>query len=231
MIPAGGTGSRFGDPVPKQFHALHGRLVLEWATLPFLREARVATVSLALPATIPAQAQAALRSLQQQHPGRLLLRSCAGSTRALTVAAALEELADELDGDPWVLVHDAARPGLPREALARLLDALAGEPVGALLALPVADTVKRAADGRRVAATLAREGLWLAQTPQAFRLALLREALRRAGPAAGDEAGAIEGLGLQPRLVDGDLRNFKLTRPGDAAVIAAVLAAREDGCA
>lgn len=231
VIPAGGTGSRFGSAVPKQFHCLHGRLVLEWALLPFLADARVEAVWLALGSALPDQAGPALAALQLRHPGRIHCLPCAGATRALTVAAALAELANRVAGDPWVLVHDAARPGLPAAALERLLAALADEPVGALLALPVADTLKRADAQQRVADTVARAGLWQAQTPQAFRLALLREALLRAGADAGDEASAVEAMGLQPLLVEGDPRNLKLTRPGDGVLIAALLAAREPSCA
>jgi 2-C-methyl-D-erythritol 4-phosphate cytidylyltransferase len=231
LIPAGGTGSRFGSPVPKQFLPLAGKLVLEWSLLPFLATPTVDAVWVALANNVPAQAEGALARLGAAYPGRLKLLACAGATRALTVAGALEQMAAALSGDPWILVHDAARPGLPSAALARLVDALQGEAVGALLALPLADTLKRANAQGRVDATLPRAGLWQAQTPQAFRLALLREALLRAGAEAGDEATAIEALGLHPRLVEGDAQNLKLTRPGDGALIAAVLAAREIPCA
>lgn len=231
VIPAGGTGSRFGAPVPKQFHALQGRLVLEWALLPFLAQARVSAIWLALGEGLPAAAAHMLDRLQQAHPARIHRLACAGATRALTVAGALEAMAAQIPPDPWILVHDAARPGLPAAALDRLLLALEGEPVGALLALPVADTLKRGDAHDRVQSTVARAGLWQAQTPQAFRLSLLRRALAAAGPEAGDEASAVEALGLWPRLVEGDPQNLKLTRPGDGALIAALLAAREEPCA
>ncbi|MCD0505610.1 2-C-methyl-D-erythritol 4-phosphate cytidylyltransferase, partial [Bordetella petrii] len=118
--------------------------------------------------------------------------------------------------DAWVLVHDAARPGLPADALARLIDACLPDPVGGLLALPVADTVK--SGGPRVQSTLDRNGLWLAQTPQMFRAGVLRAALadaREAGMASTDEASAIEAAGHAPLLVQGALRNFKVTWPDD----------------
>lgn len=207
--------------------------MLEWSVGVFLACADIDAVWLALPATLPPAAATALEALQAAHPGRLHCLACAGATRALTVSAALDVLASRLDGDPWILVHDAARPGLPADALARLLAALEDEAVGALLALPVADSLKRGdGDGTaRVLASVARAGLWQAQTPQAFRLALLRRALAAAGADSGDEAGAVEGLGLQPRLVEGDPQNLKLTRPGDGALLAALLAARESPCA
>jgi 2-C-methyl-D-erythritol 2,4-cyclodiphosphate synthase len=113
-------------------------------------------------------------------------------------------------------VHDAARPCLPAADLAALLDALADAPHGALLALPIVDTVKRAADDGTVAATIPRGGLWRAQTPQAFRLSRLLEALQRSADAT-DEASAIEALGEGPRLVVGSPDNLKITAPGDLA--------------
>ena len=149
---------------------------------------------------------------------RTVWRPCGGATRADTVAAALGEAA--LPGDSWVLVHDAARPGLPTEALARLIDACLADAVGGLLALPVADTVK--AGGPRVRTTVDREGLWLAQTPQMFRAGLLRDALagaRAQGLAVTDEASAVEACGLAPQLVPGSIRNFKVTWPDDFALM------------
>ena len=145
---------------------------------------------------------------------RTVWRACGGATRADTVAGALAD--SEVADDTWVLVHDAARPGLPAEALARLIDACLADPVGGLLALPVADTVK---GGRqRVERTLDRNGLWLAQTPQMFRAGVLRDALTAAsvnGVSVTDEASAIEAAGYAPLLVTGSMRNFKVTWPDD----------------
>jgi 2-C-methyl-D-erythritol 4-phosphate cytidylyltransferase len=116
--------------------------------------------------------------------------------------------------DDWVLVHDAARCLVRPEWIDALIDACDNDPVGGLLALPLADTLKDEHDGR-VAATLDRTGKWQAQTPQMFRLGLLREALKRAGPGVTDEASAVEAMGLAPKLVRGALENFKLTYPAD----------------
>jgi 2-C-methyl-D-erythritol 4-phosphate cytidylyltransferase len=127
-----------------------------------------------------------------------------------------------------VLVHDAARPCLGREELDRLLGELEEDVTGGLLAVPVADTLKRANRDLRVAATEPRANLWLAQTPQMFRYRLLIEALRAADPATvTDEASAIEGLGLKPRLVMGDTRNIKVTFPEDLAIAELILRGRE----
>ena len=128
--------------------------------------------------------------------------------------------------DDWMLVHDAARPCLSGAMLAALIDELAHDPVGGLLAVPVADTLKRADGAQRVAATEPRDGLWQAQTPQMFRYGMLREALEKCR-AVTDEAGAIEALGLQPRLVRCDTTNLKVTYPADLALAAMILRGRK----
>jgi len=128
--------------------------------------------------------------------------------------------------DDWVLVHDAARPCLSAAMLATLVDELANDPVGGLLAVPVADTLKRADDEQRVAATESRDGLWQAQTPQMFRYGRLREALEKCR-AVTDEAGAIEALGLKPRLVRSDATNLKVTYPADLGLAAMILRGRK----
>jgi 2-C-methyl-D-erythritol 4-phosphate cytidylyltransferase len=137
----------------------------------------------------------------------------------------LQALASEIDGQDWVLVHDAARPGLTVQLLDRLLDALQDDEVGGLLAIPLADTLKRAVNAQRVACTESRDHLWQAQTPQMFRYGLLKQALIQSGGAPTDEAQAVEALGLQPKLVVGELRNLKITYPQDLAIAEAILRA------
>ncbi len=167
-------------------------------------------------------------------PGIESLR-CGGSTRADTVANGLAALAPRCGDDDWILVHDAARPCVPVEAVRRLLSELAGDPVGGLLAIPVADSLKRD-DGAapvRVLRTEDRSGLWQAQTPQLFRYAILRAALARPGAsAATDEAQAVEALAgtgacSPPRLVTGSALNIKITYPADLALAAAILSTQE----
>ncbi len=128
--------------------------------------------------------------------------------------------------DDWVLVHDAARPCLRRQDVEALIAACRRDPVGGLLAVPVADTVKQADDRGRSARTLPRERLWRAQTPQMFRHGRLLDALTQAlaaGFEPGDEAAAIEKLGDAPLLVEGSPLNVKVTRPADLAFAEAVL--------
>jgi 2-C-methyl-D-erythritol 4-phosphate cytidylyltransferase len=148
---------------------------------------------------------------------------CGGETRAQSVLNGLEALSADTTDDTWVLVHDAARPCLPREALARLIDAVQLDAVGGLLAVPVADTLKRADVDGRVAITEPRAGLWQAQTPQMFPYGLLKRALLAAGADITDEASAIEKLGLSPLLVEADSRNLKITRPRDLQLASLIL--------
>ena len=154
---------------------------------------------------------------------------CGGETRRDSVYNGLVAMASTADPDDWVLVHDAARPCLLPADLQRLISEGAGDPVGAILALPAADTVKFAARDEggvpRSAGTQDRSYVWLAQTPQMFRCGLLMRALAGA-PGATDEASAIEELGLRPRLVAGSRENLKVTYPEDIAVAEGILKRR-----
>ena len=154
-----------------------------------------------------------------------------GATRAETVFAGLHDLlARGAREDDWVLVHDAARCLIRPEAVRRLIEACRDDAVGGLLALPVADTLKRADAHARVDATVPRERVWAAQTPQMFPIGALRDALRagfaRADLAITDEASAIEAAGRAPRLVRGDFENIKVTWPEDFALAERLLRTR-----
>jgi 2-C-methyl-D-erythritol 4-phosphate cytidylyltransferase len=182
--------------------------MLRYSVRALLADSRISQVRVAVAAG-DRWVQEALHGLP-----RTVWHFCGGATRADTVAAALAH-SGAADSD-WILVHDAARPGLPLPALARLIDACRHDTVGGLLALPVADTVK--SGQTRVARTLDRNGLWLAQTPQMFRAGVLRRAFTVAvstGVALTDEASAIEATGYAPLLVTGSIFNFKVTWPED----------------
>jgi 2-C-methyl-D-erythritol 4-phosphate cytidylyltransferase len=137
-------------------------------------------------------------------------------------------MAAELEPDDWVLVHDAARPCLTQAQLARLIAELCEDTVGGILAVPVADTLKRSNTAQRVAHTENREGLWQAQTPQMFRTGLLLQALATA-PKVTDEASAVEALGLHPKLVESETTNFKVTYPQDIKLAEWLLKEKIDG--
>jgi len=148
-----------------------------------------------------------------------------GATRAESVMSGLRAAEMAAAEDDWVLVHDAARPCLSAAMIDALVRELADDPVGGILAVPVADTLKRADSAQRVAETVARDGLWQAQTPQMFRYGTLRQALE-ANREVTDEAGAVESLGLVPRLVKGDASNLKVTYPADLSLAEAILRSR-----
>ncbi|AOB32184.1 2-C-methyl-D-erythritol 4-phosphate cytidylyltransferase [Bordetella sp. H567] len=216
LVPAAGIGARAltGDSggLPKQYQPLAGQPMLRHSVLALLSDTRIRQVRVAVSAG-DAWVQAALAGLP-----RTVWRPCGGPTRARTVANALAD--SGAADDDWILVHDAARPGLSADALARLIDACMDDPVGGLLALPVRDTVK--AGPGRVARTVDRQELWLAQTPQMFRAGLLRQALADAagrGVEVTDEASAVEAAGHAPLLVPGVMRNFKVTWPEDFALM------------
>ena len=221
VMPAAGKGERMaagGSATPKQYLELAGRAVIEHALAPFLADASCQGLLVAL-----APGDTAFARLPIAADPRITTVT-GGAARADSVRAGLLALTARVGtADPWVLVHDAARPCLVREDLAALLAALAEAPDGALLGLPITDTVKRADEAGRSVATLPRSALWRAATPQAFRLKRLVAALA-ANPAATDEASAIEAAGGRPRLIAGSPDNLKLTTPADLKLAACILA-------
>lgn len=229
LVPCAGSGQRAGPGGPKQYRSVAGRPVVAWA-LDAL--ARVPQLSATLVVLAPED-----DAFEAAVPGfagaRGWVARCGGSTRAQSVARGLAELLARgaFDTD-WVLVHDAARCLLRPQDVQGLISACRADTVGGLLAVPVADTLKQQSgpeDAPRAAATVARAGKWAAQTPQMFRIGLLRRALSQAGEAVTDESSAVESLGLQPRLVEGSPENFKLTWPADFELAARLLASRGAG--
>jgi len=237
IVPAAGRGERFTASAPglgaKQYAPLLGATVLEWSLRALLAEPRVHAVVVALAAD---DAEWPRVAAKLQSPK--LRTTIGGVNRQDTVANGLDALALEAAAADWVLVHDAARPCLNATDLGALLDAVgagaarpagAAASAGAVLAAPVVDTVKREL-GDHVA-TVDRQGLWRALTPQVFAFAELRHALKEAtlaGIAVTDEAQAVERLGLRPTLVQGSPFNIKVTRPEDLIVAARVLKMTED---
>lgn len=218
LIPAAGKGSRFGGELPKQYQALHGRTILAYSVDALMLQTPLTRVYVV-------HAEGDRNCAQVIGSGRRIAAiACGGATRAESVRNGLSSLRGELTDDDWVLVHDAVRPCLPRDALRRLLEEVGDDAVGGLLAIPVADTLKREDRHGRVGATEPRAGLWQAQTPQMFRYGVLWDAYRTArGLEATDESQAVERLGMQPRLVLGSSANFKITYPADLAIAAAIL--------
>ncbi len=222
IVPAAGTGSRMGAAQPKQYLQLLGKPLIHHALSVLCAAPDIDKVFVVL--SVDDQEWA--RHDWDPLGPKLVPLFCGGATRADSVLGGLRAIADEAGAGDWVLVHDAARPCLAPWHIDRLVRELANDEVGGLLAVPVADTLKRADGHGRVAATVARDGLWQAQTPQMFRFVMLRRALEGASGVT-DEAGAIEAAGLRPRLVHGDATNLKVTYPLDLRLAEWILNNRE----
>jgi 2-C-methyl-D-erythritol 4-phosphate cytidylyltransferase len=217
LIPAAGVGARMAASGPKQYLKIGGKPMLRHAIDAFLFSELIAHTYVVVSADDPV-----IDSVVPSH-GVTVLR-CGGATRMESVRNALAALVPTLRPNDWVLVHDAARPGLDEALIEKLITTTGEHPVGGLLALPVVDTVKRSIGGEL--GTVSREGLWLAQTPQMFRFQLLRDALAAARDPnqITDDASAVEALGLSPRLVEGHPRNMKVTLPSDVRIAEMYLA-------
>lgn len=213
IVPSGGSGSRFGAPLPKQYSVIAGRKVIDHTLAALLAcpEIEHIVVNVQRDDTHIDDTAAAF-------PNVTFLR-CAGGTRAETVQNALAAIGKRVKRDAWVLVHDAARPCVLASDVARLVVRAGAHAVGGLLASPVTDTLKRTTRENEVAETVPRADMWRAQTPQMFRYETLMHALA-SSPDVTDEAQAIEALGMSPLIVEGSSRNIKITQPEDAALAA-----------
>ena len=223
VVPAAGSGRRFGGEVPKQYLQAAGKPLLRHALEALLAHPGIDGAVVAL-----AEGDARWPGWTTLH-GKPVLACRGGAERADSVLAALAALPAGVADDALVLVHDAARPNLQAADIGALLEAAAAHPDGAILAAPVRDTLKRADAEGRILATEPREALWRALTPQAFRRDLLLRALqaaRDAGLVATDEAMAVERLGCRPRLVEGREDNLKVTTPADLALADFLLSRR-----
>jgi 2-C-methyl-D-erythritol 4-phosphate cytidylyltransferase len=226
LVPAAGVGLRMGAQVPKQYLTLHGRSILDHSLDRLLDHPRIEGVYLALSPDDGWWPESGFFNDPR------VTRVDGGRERCHSVLNALYALSGCAAADDWVLVHDAARPCLRRSDLERLIEQLSDHPAGGLLGRPVHDTMKRAGPDRRIEATVPREGLWHAYTPQMFRLGPLRQALERAlaeGRLVTDEASAMELAGDRPLLVEGAGDNLKITRPEDLALAAFYLEQQEGG--
>ena len=217
LLLAAGRGSRFGSDTPKQYLPLLGRPVLRHAAEAMLADG---LLDVLLP-VCPAGEEAIVASMLSGLPA--LPPVAGGAERQDSVRAGLEALARREPPPAVVLVHDSARPVVPAGTVRRLLAALEGAP-GAIPAQPVADTLKRGEAGR-VVATVARAGLFRAQTPQAFRFPELLAAHRSGAVSATDDAQLLEAAGLTVALVPGSETNVKITFPEDLARVAAQMVA------
>lgn len=217
VVPAAGVGKRMQVDLPKQYLEIQGRSLIEYAITQLTADPHIEGVVVAI-------------SSEDKHWRKLDIRldkslwvAEGGVERCHSVLNALQELATHAKEDDWVLVHDAARPCVRAEDIAYLIDQLANDDIGGLLAVPVRDTMKRAGTNQRVINTEDRQGLWHALTPQMFRFGKLRHALEQAiedEALVTDEASAMELAEFEPLLVEGHADNIKVTRPEDLALAA-----------
>lgn len=223
VIPAAGSGQRFGASTPKQFLRLAGKPVIQHAidallALPDLQRLVVATAADDPHWNqLPAAGDARITAIT------------GGATRAASVLAGLQHLQNLAAADDWVLVHDAARPLITAGQIEQLRAALAGHAVGGVLAVPVADTVKRCNRDGAIEQTVDRSTLWAAQTPQLFRYQLLCDSLTaalQAGVEVTDEAQAVELAGHTAQVVEGSPDNFKITLPAQLELAEYLMARR-----
>lgn len=214
VVPAAGRGTRFGGELPKQYLVVDGApLIAHTLAALFAHEAVEGAV-------VPVSEHDADWPRWTEFAGKPVRACVGGASRAASVLAGLHALPDDVRADDFVLVHDAARPNLSLSDLSQLLERGRNDPVGAILAAPVRDTLKRAGDDGGIDATESRERLWRAFTPQLFRRLQLTRALEAAladGVEVTDEAMAMERQGLRPLLVEGAESNFKITTPADLA--------------
>lgn len=220
IVPAGGSGARFGSAAPKQYSMIAGKTVLEHTLNALQKCAAIERIFVNVQ-----HDDAHADAVAADHAYVTLLRT-AGGTRAETVQNALKDISKQVRRDAWVLVHDAARPCVTSVDLDRLISLAGAHSVGGLLAAPVTDTLKRANAYGEVTETVPRDGMWRALTPQMFRFETLVHALT-SSPDVTDEAQAIEALGMSPLLVAGSARNIKITLPEDAELAAYYLSLQE----
>lgn len=222
LIPAAGIGLRLGAERPKQYVAIAGKPMLQ-----HVLDTLAACPQIEHTYVVVSPDDQLIDELVLSDSSSVL--RCGGATRQASVTQGLlamgEQLASQLDANDWVLVHDAARPGLSPEMVTRLIEQVNGDAIGGLLAMPAVDTMKRSNqhlamdESLRAKETLPRAQLWAAQTPQMFRHGALLKALQQATDST-DEASAMEAMGLFPQLVLGSARNFKVTRQEDIALAA-----------
>jgi 2-C-methyl-D-erythritol 4-phosphate cytidylyltransferase len=221
LVPAAGHGTRIGDPVPKQYLPIAGQPMMYHSIHALAAVNRIERVFVILSPVDRHWAShdwsRVASKVETIHGG--------GAHRPETVLNALHALEGRVAKDDWILVHDAARPCIETELVEQFLDEMGDDPIGGLLGMPLADTLKRAEEGQRVVDTVPRLHLWRAQTPQMFRYDMLRRGLQRK-PDATDEAQAIEALGHAPRLVQGENSNLKVTFAEDLQIAEMILLRR-----
>lgn len=224
LIPAAGTGTRYGGVTLKQYLPVCGKAVLAHTIRAFQFHPMISSITVVL-AENDQWFESAVGALATS-----VKTVTGGETRSDSVRNGLQFIADNYSDEDWVLVHDAARPCLSSSRLEKFLEQGLESADGAILAVPVGDTLKQAGDSHEIIGTVDREGLWAAQTPQLFRVGVLARAIdaaHQAGCELTDEASAMEFTGVRPLLVMGSAANIKITHSSDLAIAEALFARKE----
>jgi 2-C-methyl-D-erythritol 4-phosphate cytidylyltransferase len=222
LIPAAGVGQRAGGEVPKQYARLHGKPLLEHTLRRLDQCAEIAGLVVCLQAH-----DTHWGSVNRSIIKKPLHTVTGGATRAQSVLNGLRWLRSRIDGDDFILVHDAVRPCVTCAEIHALIQACREHPVGGLLGLPVVDTLKSVTSAQQVSETVSRQNLWRALTPQMFRHTVLCQAIEQ-DPGSTDEASAMENAGYKPLMVKGQNTNIKLTYPDDFSMIEFLLSETEN---
>lgn len=220
IIPAAGQGTRMNNAIPKQYLKLSEKTILEHTLQCFITHPRINKIVVVLNPSDCYWQTLAINTSEK------ILIAEGGDERCCSVLNGLELLTQFATEDDWILVHDAVRPCLHHADIDKLIQQLTFHPVGGLLAIPVKDTLKRTDNLGNVVETLDRKGIWCALTPQMFRFAKLKKALRNAVAKqqwVTDEAAAIELGGGMPLIVEGRHDNIKITYPSDLALAKKIL--------
>jgi len=214
IIPAAGSGSRMGLDQPKQYLKIHKQTFIERVIRVFENIPLVDSIHIALKPK-----DDLWNTLNLSLSAKVNVHYCGGESRAKTVLNTLETIKTHMNDSDWILVHDAARPGVQEKDVIHLIETLKNDPVGGLLAYPIADTIKKSDKEDRVIDSPLRDHLWQAQTPQMYRYKMLIDALKSFDGIPTDESQAIERLGMKPKLIKGDFKNFKVTYQEDLSIL------------
>lgn len=213
IVPAAGLGLRMGASVPKQYLKLHDKMIIEYAIDALTACSEITKIVVVLNAD-----DHYWQYVKLQNPDQVVATR-GGEIRAQSVFNGLIALQKLASFNDWVMVHDAVRPCLDVQDVKRLIRKLRDHPVGGILGFPVSDTLKRIDEDSQIDATLHREKIWHALTPQMFRYHVLYDALLKEvqvkNNVVTDESSAVESLGFKPLMIHGNPHNIKITIPAD----------------
>ncbi len=224
IIPAAGASSRMGQSIPKQFSSIGSKTIIEWVEYIFSNVASISSIAIAVNPN-----ETYIENLKHHFSLKTSIYKTGGETRSMTVLNTINAIKDIAASDDWIMVHDASRLGVNESMINKFISDVDNHKVGGIVAIPVADTVKRVNKSRMVIGTEDRDQIWLAQTPQMFRYKVLKKALEQFKGVPTDECEAIESLGLQVKIFQGNINNFKVTFAEDMERIRTVFDAMNVG--